>query len=128
MTPARAWLPRVHARRHLGNSTSTEVLREVQDAIVQEVTSFPVEKVALGDVPLFAMHVPISLLRAAVTGGVAATVADIGGGMASRRAGRAAVEGAAHPSGPPTATRCSPRRRIRRMPAVRRAHRRAGPC
>ena len=76
---------------HLGNSTSTDlVLREVQDAIVQEVTSFPVEKVALGDSPSVAMHVPISLLRAAPAGDPA-TVADMGAASVAL-SGRAAVE------------------------------------
>ena len=76
---------------HLGNSTSTDlVLREVQDAIVQEVTSFPVEKVAFGESPSVAMHVPISLLRAAPAGDPA-TVADMGAASVAL-SGRAAVE------------------------------------
>ena len=49
---------------HLGNDTSAElVLREVQDAIVQEVTSFPVDKVSVGESPSVAMHVPVAVIR-----------------------------------------------------------------
>jgi serine/threonine protein kinase len=49
---------------HLDTSTSADlVMREVQDAIVAEVTSFPVDKVAVGESPSVAMHVPIPLLR-----------------------------------------------------------------
>lgn len=54
---------------HLESSTSVDlVMREVQDAIVQEVTSFPVDKVAVGESPSVAMHVPIPLLRANSSG------------------------------------------------------------
>ena len=50
---------------HSGNSTGVDlVLREVQDAIVAEVTSFPVDKVARRESPSVAMHVPVPLLRA----------------------------------------------------------------
>ena len=73
MTPgARAWISSspCSSGTELGNSTSTDlVLREVQDAIVQEVTSFPVEKVAPGDSPSVAMHVPISLPSSRRPGG-----------------------------------------------------------
>ena len=54
------------------------------------MTSFPVEKVALGDSPSVAMHVPISLLRAAPAGDPA-TVADMGAASVAL-SGRAAVE------------------------------------
>jgi hypothetical protein len=54
---------------HLGNDTSAElVLREVQDAIVQEVTSFPVDKVSVGESPSVAMHVPVAVIREAQRG------------------------------------------------------------
>ena len=54
---------------HLDTSTSTDlVMREVQDAIVAEVTSFPVDKVAVGESPSVAMHVPVPLLRASPDG------------------------------------------------------------
>ena len=55
---------------HVGNSTSADlVLRDVQDAIVSEVTSFPVDKVALGESPSVAMHVPVPTLRQNPNGG-----------------------------------------------------------
>ena len=55
---------------HVGNSTSADlVLRDVQDAIVSEVTSFPVDKVALGESPSVAMHVPVPTLRQSPDGG-----------------------------------------------------------
>lgn len=55
---------------HVGNSTSADlVLRDVQDAIVSEVTSFPVDKVALGESPSVAMHVPVPTLRQNSNGG-----------------------------------------------------------
>jgi len=54
---------------HSGNSTGVDlVLREVQDAIVAEVTSFPVDKVARRESPSVAMHVPVPLLRASPNG------------------------------------------------------------
>lgn len=63
---------------HLGNSTSTQlVMKEVQDAIVAEVTSFPVDKVAVGESPSVAMHVPVPLLRASPSEGPC-SVAELG--------------------------------------------------
>ena len=48
----------------MGNSTSTDlVLREVQESILSEISTFPVDKVAVGDSPSVAMHVPLPLLR-----------------------------------------------------------------
>ena len=63
---------------HLDTSTSADlVTREVQDAIVAEVTSFPVDKVAVGESPSVAMHVPIPLLRAS-PGGPPSSLAAMG--------------------------------------------------
>lgn len=92
-------------RWHLGNTTSTDlVLREVQEAIVAEVTSFPVDKVAVGESPSVAMHVPVPLLRASQAG-VPRSTAELGrasvamrdggggGGGGGSGGGGAAVEG-----------------------------------
>ena len=71
---------------HLDTSTSADlVTREVQDAIVAEVTSFPVDKVAVGESPSVAMHVPIPLLRAS-PGGPPSSLAAMGARSARGRA------------------------------------------
>ena len=50
---------------HLQNSTSVDlVMREVSESILSEIQSFPVDKVAIGESPSVAMHVPIPILRA----------------------------------------------------------------
>ena len=71
---------------HLDTSTSADlVTRDVQDAIVAEVTSFPVDKVAVGESPSVAMHVPIPLLRAS-PGGPPSSLAAMGARSARGRA------------------------------------------
>lgn len=53
------------ARWHLGGETSTTlVVKEVTDVIVSEVTSFPANKLVVGETPSVAMHVPVPSLRA----------------------------------------------------------------
>ena len=42
--------------------------REVQESILSEISTFPVDKVAVGDSPSVAMHVPLPLLRASPSG------------------------------------------------------------
>ena len=55
-------------RWHLGGETSTTlVVKEVTDVIVNEVTSFPANKLVVGETPSVAMHVPVPSLRAATT-------------------------------------------------------------
>ena len=90
---------------HLGNSTSTDlVLREVQDAIVQEVTSFPVERWRSAT-PL-RRHARPHLPPPRRPAGDPATVADMG---AASVALSAAPRSRRCPSSAPrTATRCSP--------------------
>ena len=52
-------------RWHLGGETSaTLVMKEVRDVIVNEVTSFPADKLVVGETPSVAMHVPVPALRA----------------------------------------------------------------
>jgi len=52
-------------RWHLGSETSaTLVLKEVTDVIIGEVTSFPANKLVVGETPSVAMHVPVPALRA----------------------------------------------------------------
>jgi len=52
-------------RWHLGGETSaTLVMKEVTDVIVSEVTSFPADKLVVGETPSVAMHVPVPALRA----------------------------------------------------------------
>ena len=82
---------------HLDTSTSTDlVMREVQDAIVAEVTSFPVDKVAVGESPSVAMHVPIPLLRASPDGPPRSLAAM---GARSARARKAGGAGGSSPIG-----------------------------
>ena len=50
---------------HLGSSTSTTLTsQEVSDTIVNEVTSFPANKLVRGQSPSVAMHLPIPFIRA----------------------------------------------------------------
>ena len=50
---------------HLGSSTSTTLTsQEVSDTIVNEVTSFPANKLVKGQSPSVAMHLPIPFIRA----------------------------------------------------------------
>lgn len=86
------------ARWHLGGETSTTlVVKEVTDVIVSEVTSFPANKLVVGETPSVAMHVPVPSLRATTL--MPGSVGALGAGRSAENPG---TEGGTMPITLPT--------------------------